>query len=183
MSTPGCSTGAPKDKSVPNGCPSTFLRLLSSGPASGSDGEVAQLAEHATENRGVGSSILPLATIVDLRRQGSCEASDCTRVTTSVTTGTDIGSPVATSKSGGVTNTPEQGETNRPRRLGRVPRLKPPQLFAYLSQWDGREPPAGSSCRATPARTRRASASRGACRAVVSIPGMADARYTRVTQP
>jgi hypothetical protein len=25
-------------------------------------GEVAQLAEHATENRGVGSSILPLAT-------------------------------------------------------------------------------------------------------------------------
>ncbi len=26
------------------------------------EGEVAQLAEHATENRGVGSSILPLAT-------------------------------------------------------------------------------------------------------------------------
>jgi hypothetical protein len=26
-------------------------------------GEVAQLAEHATENRGVGSSILPLATL------------------------------------------------------------------------------------------------------------------------
>jgi hypothetical protein len=27
-------------------------------------GEVAQLAEHATENRGVGSSILPLATVL-----------------------------------------------------------------------------------------------------------------------
>jgi hypothetical protein len=27
------------------------------------NGEVAQLVEHATENRGVGSSILPLATI------------------------------------------------------------------------------------------------------------------------
>jgi hypothetical protein len=28
----------------------------------GASGEVAQLAEHAAENRGVGSSILPLAT-------------------------------------------------------------------------------------------------------------------------
>jgi hypothetical protein len=28
-------------------------------------GQVAQLAEHAAENRGVGSSILPLATTTD----------------------------------------------------------------------------------------------------------------------
>jgi hypothetical protein len=33
------------------------------------DGEVAQLAEHATENRGVGSSILPLATTLMFRIQ------------------------------------------------------------------------------------------------------------------
>jgi hypothetical protein len=32
-------------------------------------GEVAQLAEHATENRGVGSSILPLATTLRAARE------------------------------------------------------------------------------------------------------------------
>jgi hypothetical protein len=31
-------------------------------PTEPASGEVAQLVEHATENRGVGSSILPLAT-------------------------------------------------------------------------------------------------------------------------
>ena len=39
-------------------------------------GEVAQLVEHATENRGVGSSILPLATILFALRP-PCKGAGC----------------------------------------------------------------------------------------------------------
>jgi hypothetical protein len=38
-------------------------------------GQVAQLAEHAAENRGVGSSNLPLATTTDLLHSAACPAS------------------------------------------------------------------------------------------------------------
>jgi hypothetical protein len=43
-------------------------------------GEVAQLAEHATENRGVGSSILPLATPQENGRHHLAPVSNCPSV-------------------------------------------------------------------------------------------------------
>ena len=67
MSTPGCSTGARRIEAnrrsgprSPGGAPKTSgtVAILANR------GEVAQLVEHATENRGVGSSILPLATFI-----------------------------------------------------------------------------------------------------------------------
>ena len=45
-------------------------------------GQVAQLAEHAAENRGVGSSNLPLATSVEAQFRLSCARSSAERTST-----------------------------------------------------------------------------------------------------
>src|SRR6266511_4460922 len=62
FNTPPCQGGDRRFQSGRDRGASGGLEQRSGRPREGHSGEVAQLAEHAAANRGVGSSILPLAT-------------------------------------------------------------------------------------------------------------------------